>query len=86
MDDRTYRNFRGTLHDLRGSLILLREYLASVEQTLQAGSYPESQQQLAKVQEARIKFRDEVSALEKVCQSEVCFCANRTRQEPQANR
>ena len=50
---------------------MIREYLAYVEKILQASSYLESQQQLRKVQEARIKFRDEVSALEKVCKSDI---------------
>ena len=50
---------------------MIREYLAYAEKILQASSYLESQQQLRKVQEARIKFRDEVSALEKVCKSEI---------------
>ena len=71
MNPRTYRDLRSALHNIGGNLAMLREYLGYVEKILQAGSYPESQQQLAKVQEARIKFQDEVSQFEKVCKSEI---------------
>ena len=71
MNDRTYRDLRTALHDLGASLIMPRQYLAPIEKTLQAGSYPESREQLRKVQEARIRFRDEVSALAKVCKAEI---------------
>ena len=71
MDDRTFWNFRRTLHDLGGSLVMTREYLADAGKILQAGSYPESQQQLRKVQEAMEKFREEVAEFAEVCKSEI---------------
>ena len=71
MDDRTYRNLRRALHNMGGSLVVTRVYVADVEKSLQTGSYPRSQQQLRKVQEARRKLLDEVSQFENVCKSEI---------------
>ena len=71
MDDRTFWHFRRALHDLGGSLVMTREYLADAEKILQAGSYPEYQQKLGKVQEAMEKCREEVAEFGEVCKSEI---------------